>query len=473
MLFVESQSLRQSVDARTRMALLERLQEKGLTPLIRSTRMSCFEQALLAPDRADEMEREVAQWTEEEEERRYIRGDVFCFEDFVLFLIFGDEDSEALGVRAGIVYGAEMLEPEKKLDAFCRNVSDALEALRDGASSDDQDATAEWEARESRAVASLGRFSAAHENAPSANAGARTESSSQRAIELLEDIEARRLLHRIRESQSEGRVSEILSGVENEAATASLINRMADAGLLRREVQVSCRQTSRSIFRLPSPDALAVITASGATCSECGTAIADEKIEDLVKPTEIASQLLEDGSWLTTRIYSSLRELGVPEKEIAIAPPSAEGESLLMVNVSNAPFLFVLRDGDVTATQARHALGKQLETDATHLVVVASGKIQDEARVRLREHARRRARGGGDVEVILIEGVDAAEELRRAFERVSQKSLAGELSALDASLGLSVGFIVAARFKLMQKAGALKDLDESAVGALAGSLREF
>ncbi|HEX8890826.1 MAG TPA: hypothetical protein VF779_16870 [Pyrinomonadaceae bacterium] len=473
MLFVESKSLKQYVDARARMSLLEKLQEKGLTPLIRSTRMSCFEQALLGPDRADEMEREVAHWTEEEDERRYIRGDVFCFEDFVLFLIFNDDEAEAEGVRAGIVYGAEMLEPEKKLDGFCRNVSDALEATRGGASSNGEHAIAEWEARESRAVASLGRFSAAQGDAPSANVSARTESSSQRAVELLEDIEARRLLHRIRESQAEGRVSEILSGVENEAATASLISRMADAGLLRREVLVSCRQTSRSIFRLPSPDALAVITASGATCSECGTAIADEKIEDLVKPTEIASQLLEDGSWLTTRIYSSLRELGVPDKEIAIAPPSAEGESLLMVNISNAPFLFVLRDGDVTVTQARHALGKQLETDATHLVVVASGKIQDEARVRLREHARRRARGGGDVEVILIEGVDAAEELRRAFERVSQKSLAGELSALDASLGLSVGFIVAARFKLMQRTGALKDLAESAVGALAGSLREF
>ena len=75
--------------------------------------------------------------------------------------------------------------------------------------------------------------------------------------------------------------------------------------------------------------------------------------------------------------------------------------------------------------------------------------------------------------MILIEGVDASEELRRAFERVSQRALAGELSALDASLGLSMGFIVATRFKLMQKTGALKDLAESAVGALAGSLREF
>jgi hypothetical protein len=473
MLFVESKSLRQNVDVGTRLALLEKLQEKGLTPLIRSTRMSCYEQSLLGPDRADEMEREVAAWTEREDERTYIRGDVFCFEDFVLFLIFGDEEEEA-SLRAGIVYGAEMLEPEKKLDAFCRNVSDALAATRGSAGNNGESNDAEWEARESRAVASMGRFSAGgQESNTHANTGARTESSSQRAVELLEDIEARRLLHRIRESQAEGRVSEILSGVENEAATSSLINRMADAGLLRREVLVSCRQTNRSLFRLPSPDALAVITASSAMCSECGTAIADEKIEDLVKPTEMAAQLLEDGSWLTTRIYSSLRELGVPEKEIALAPPSAEGESLLMVNISNAPFLFVLRDGDVTVTQARHALGKQLETDATHLVVVASGKIQDEARERLREHARRRARGGSDVEVILIEGVDAAEELQRAFERVSQKSLAGELSALDASLGLSVGFIVAARFKLMQKTGALKDLAESAVGALAGSLREF
>jgi hypothetical protein len=168
-----------------------------------------------------------------------------------------------------------------------------------------------------------------------------------------------------------------------------------------------------------------------------------------------------------------LRELGIPEKEITVGPTSDDGEAHMMVNVCNAPFLFVLRDGDVTAAHARHALIKQIETEARHLVVVASGKIQDDARERLREHARRRVRVGSDVEMILIEGVDASDELRRTFERVSQRALAGELSALDTSLGLSVGFIVATRFKLMQKEGALKDLAESAVGALAGSLREF
>lgn len=474
MLFVESRTLKQSVKSGARMALLERLQEKGLTPLIRSTRLSCYEQALLGLDRVEEMESAVAAWTETEDDRLYVRGDVFCFDDYVLFLIFGNERDEVTGVRAGIVYGTEMLEPLKKLEAFCRNVSEAIEAgrgVRSGDSVDDDDA--EWAAREQRVGANPGRFTEAHESDFSGAARVRGEAGPSRAAELLEDVEARRLLHRIRESQTEGRVSEILSGVENEAASASLINRMADAGLLRREVLVSCRKKGRSLFRLPSPDALGVITASNATCSECGTTIADEKIEDLVKPTETAAQLLEDGSWLTTRIYATLRELGVPGKEITVGPTSEDGEVHIMVNVCNEPFLFVLRDGDVTAAQARHALTMQMDVEAKHLVMVASGKIQEEARVRLREYARRRAHAGSDVEVILIEGVDASEDLRRAFDRVSQRALAGELSALDTSLGLSVGFIVAARFKLMQKTGALKDLAESAVGALAGSLREF
>jgi hypothetical protein len=471
MLFIESKTLNRSVDAAMRLGLLEKLQEKGLTPLIRSTRLSCYEQALLGPDRVSEMERALISWTETEEERAYIRGDVFCFEDFVLFLIFGNDESEAAGMRAGIVYGTDMLEPMKKLDAFCRNVSDALEAGRKESDNRAEDET-DWQQREPRVTAAHGRKLFGQE-ADSSAPGRRNSTEYPRAVELLEDIEARHLLRRIRESQAEGRVSDILSNVENEARSVSLINRMTDAGLLRREVQVSCRKNGRSLFRLPSPDALNVITASNATCSECGTAIADEKIEDLVKPTETAAKLLEDGSWLASRIYASLRELGVPEKQIIIGSTSEEGEAYMMVSVCDEPFLLVLRDGDVTVAQARHALARQIETEAAHLVVISSGKIQDEARVRLREHARRRARSGSEVEVILIEGVEAADELRLAFERVSQNALAGELSQLDTSLGLSVGFIIATRFRLMQHTGALKDLAESAVGALAGSLREF
>ncbi len=472
MLFIETKTSGRGVESGVRLALLEKLQEKGLTPLIRSTRLSCYEQALLGPDRVAEMEREVAAWTEGEDDRAYVCGDVFCFEDFALFLLFGDDDDEASGMRAGIVYGAEMLEPMKKLDAFCRNVSDALEAVSAAGNGGGGPKETEWQRREPpRLMTESARFGGPENG--TASGGGTNEAAGARAIEMLEDAEVRRMMRRVSESQAEGRVSEILSNVEDEAATASLIRRMADAGLLRREVLVSCRKKGRAIFRLPSPDALNVITATNAVCSECGTAIADEKIEDLVKPTEAASRMLEDGSWLASRVHSSLRELGVPERQIVTARAAEDGEAHIMVSVCDEPFLLVLRDGDVTAAQARHALAAQAETEAAHLVVIASGKIQDEARVRLRERARRRSRGGDEVEVLLIEGVDTGEELGRAFERVSRNALANELSALDASLGLSAGFVVATRFRLMQRAGALKDLAESAVGALAGSLREF
>ncbi len=320
MLFIESRTSKRSVEVGKRLGVLEKLQEKGVAPLIRSTRLSCYEQALLGPDRVAEMEREVASWEETEDDRTYIRGDVFCFEDFVLFLIFGNDEDETAGMRAGIVHGAETFEPMKKLDAFCRNVSDSLEATHGESSSGELDEMPEWQQREPRVMATLGR-KAAEATSDSSTSSRRNEAGQSRAVELLEDVEARRLLRRIRESQTEGRISEIVSGAENEAAVVSLINRMADAGLLRREVQVSCRKKGRSLFRLPSPDALNVITASNATCSECGTAIADEKIEDLVKPTETAAELLEDGSWLASRVVASLRELGVPEKQIATGRP--------------------------------------------------------------------------------------------------------------------------------------------------------
>lgn len=477
MLFVETKIAELSADGAMRILLLEKLQEKGLTPLIRTSRLNCYEQALLGPDRVKEMERAVSAWVETEEGALYTRGDVFCVEDFAHFLVFGSEDDELTGMRAGIIYGTETTEPERKLDTFCRYVRDALDSARIGATIGDtaQD-NAEWHRREPREHAGWTRFAARggqDNGASGVREGVSGGVERLLATEAIEDIGARRFLRRISEAQSEGRVAELLAADETKT-TESLINRLADVGLLRREVLVSCRKEGRALFRLPSPDALAVITSSNAMCSECGTAIADEKVEEMIAPTDTAAVLLADGSWLVNSLRAVLRRLGVPENQVTVAPASGEGEAQVMVNICNEPFLFVLREGDVTAANARRALDKQIETEAAHLVVIAMGKIQDDGRVRLREHARRRARSGSEVEVILAEGMDAAfTELQHAFDRVSQRALAEELSALDTSLGFSVGYMIATRFRLMQRPGALKDLAESAVGALAGSLREI
>jgi len=485
MLFIETRTAQMSADGAMRILMLEKLQEKGLTPLIRSARLHCFEQALLSPDRVKEMERAISARTETEEGALYVRGDVFCFEDIVLYLIFGDEDRNDQGLRAGIVYEAETAAPLLSLDSFCRNVRDALEATRTSSSNSNGSSAGEngkaqaeditWREVKPHGVGDhLARFTEGRTGEAS-DARKETNMERQRAVELLEDAGARRYLWRIRESQATGSSGGAdAQDAETEAGTEALVGKLSDAGLLRREVVVSCRKVGRSLFRLPSPDALGVITASNATCSECGAKIADEKVDELIVPTEAASTLLENGSWLSTRLYSVLRSLGIPESRIAVGPSSSDGETHMMADVSGEAFLFVLRDGDMTAAHARRALEKQVETEAPHLVVVATGKIQDEARIRLREHARRRARGGSEVEVLLVEGVNAAiNELQHAFERVSQRALAEELCALDGALGFSIGHMISTRFRLMQKQSALSDLAESAVGALAGSLREI
>lgn len=472
MLFVERKISERSVEPGQRLALLERLQERGLVPLIRSTRLHCYETALLGSERASEMESSLA--AEVSDDGPYVRGDIFCFEEFALFLVFEEDEAEQRGMRAGIVYEAGLEDARKELDAFCRNVSEALIGVGSGSLGPDALESIEWREQQGpEELPSVAGFAAGERAAPVA-AGGSVPPEASLAAELLEDTAARRLLRRIREAHADARVPELLLSLKGRAETEGLIRRLAEAGLLRREVVISCRQSERALFRLPTPDALSVITASNAICSECGANIADEKIEELVVPTAMAATLLEDGSWLLNRVRSILVQLGIPERQISAGPIAAQGEAYMLAGVCREPFLFILKDGDVTGAHARQALGKQTETEAPHLVVIATGKIHDEARQRLREHARRRSRSESQVEVLLIEGVETASgELRQAFERVSTRTLTEELSMLDASLGLSAGRMMTTRFRLMERSGALKDLAASAVGALAGSLPEF
>ena len=66
-----------------------------------------------------------------------------------------------------------------------------------------------------------------------------------------------------------------------------------------------------------------------------------------------------------------------------------------------------------------------------------------------------------------------AAELQPAFERVTAKSISEELWELDTSLGMSAGHLIATRFRLMHRPGALRDLAASAAASMSGSLHEF
>jgi hypothetical protein len=268
-----------------------------------------------------------------------------------------------------------------------------------------------------------------------------------RASELLEDGSVRSFLRRVQELRREGYSPRRLFA---EAGGGMVpVDEMLDAGLLEREVRVSCRKSGHALFDLPSPDSLAAITISKARCSLCAAPVADELVEEALNPTRLAVALLENGGWLADRVYRVVRSLGVPESEIAAGPASQHGESYMAANVCGNSFLFATRDGELTPAFARRVAETVAETETTHLIVVAAGAVEDEGRMRLYEFAWRRARDGQDLGITIVEGTAGARaEIERAFETALRRELSHRLFGLDPALGLPASDFVLDWFRL-------------------------
>jgi hypothetical protein len=447
MLFLESKTLNYAVDVNGRTRLLQELQEREIVPLIRSHRLRCFEDVLLGVDHVMEMEKSLASATESTLGEPFVVGDLFCFQDYIFFLVFENDDDAAF-LRAGIVYQARTSEPFRKLDSFCHEVQNLLVSSyqQNGASFPD------WKTS-TPAMPQGFRTFVERQDGDSLYTSMRKETMSKRVIAAsnLDDESARVFLRTARNAHQEGYAAKLLTG--NTDSEHVPIQRLEDAGLVEREVQISCRKTGHALFRLPNPHALAVVTVSDATCSECGAPVADENVEEVIAPTQLASSLLEDGSWLVSRLHFLLREMGVPEREIAVGPAEGTGYGQLMANISGESFLMVTRDGDLTPAFARWAIDLEIDTEASHLVIVATGRIHKEAGVLLQNHSRRRVSGGQDFEMIIADdAATAGRELEAALERVSQRVVAEQLCVLDNSIGFSVSRLVLKRFQLLRAA---------------------
>jgi hypothetical protein len=452
MLFLETKALNHPVDGNARTRLLQELQDEGLTPLIRSTRLRFFEDVLPGVDRISELESALSSGADSTIGEPFVRGDLFCFHDYILFLVFDDEPS----VRAGIVYEPHTPEPFRKLDSFCDDVRNLLRM------DDERRDFPQWQSGKPTMPQGFRTF-VEKQDADSLYTSLRKETMSKRilAASKLEDERARVFLRTARNAHEEGYAAKLLTG--NTESAQVPIQRLEDVGLVEREVQISCRKTGHALFRLPNPHALAVVTVSDATCSECGAPVADENVEEVIAPTQLASSLLEDGSWLVSRIHFLMRELGVPEREIAVGPSEGTGYGQMMANISGESFLIVTRDGDLTPAFARWAIDLEIETEASHLVIVATGRIHREAGVLLQNHSRRRVSGGQDFEMIIADdAATAGRELESALERVSQRVVAEQLCVLDNSIGLSVSRLVLKKFQLTRTAATEPEQEDQA-----------
>ncbi|MDT5156173.1 MAG: hypothetical protein QOH51_530 [Acidobacteriota bacterium] len=480
MLLIQSNGLALSLTSGERLRFLDALAARGQSaPLIRSARQRFFQ--MLAAQGSDgafdaaaasKLERECAARLESKGDAAYVPGELFCMGDCVLTLVFGESADE--GLSASVVYSVETAEPLAKLERFCRDVREALAEMREDVEGETQGEQGKmegepspespkqppadlplWQTRRGSSPNGLARFMALQPvEFVRAAAALRGGRELTRASELLEEQAVRHFLRRVQEMRREGYTPRRLFSEAGTLGTIS-VERMLDAGLLEREVRVSCRKSGHALFDLPTPDSLAAITISKAKCSQCAAPVADEVIEETINPSRLAVSLLEDGRWLTNRIYKIIRTLGIPDSEIASGPASSHGESYLAVDVCGNSFLFVTRDGDLTPAFSRRVAEIVEETEATQLVVVITGAAEDEGRLRLYEFAWRRARDGHDLGTTLVEGLSGARaQIERSFEMAVRRELSHKLFTLDAALGFSAGNFVLDWFKLAKASGA-------------------
>lgn len=457
MLFIQSNNLAFSVSADERLRLLAALRTDAHPPLIGSLRQRCYELLLAERDETAAGETMTALARQHSMSQTaqpggaYLPGELFCADDCIFFLVFGA--GAAAELSAGVIYSIATTEPLNKLARFCQDVRAALDELRRSAQAASQTESADlpaWRASAHTSTQGLARFIATQ---PTDFAvAAKCRSSAQeivRASELLAAPTVRQFLRRVQEMRREGYTPRRMFAEASATAGVS-VRQMLAAGLLEREVRVSCRQSGHALFDLPTPDSLAAITISKAKCSLCAAPVADEVIEETINPTRLAVMLLSDGHWLINRVYKIIRALGLPDSEIATGPVSAHGESYLAADVCGQSFLFVTKDGDLTPAFSRRIAETVTETAATRLVVVITGTVEDEGRLRLYEFTWRRARDGQDLDTTISAGLDHAQaEIARAFERAIHHELARQLCTLDAALGLSAGSFVLNWFKLL------------------------
>jgi hypothetical protein len=439
MLLLLSTRSDQELTSGNRLALLDRLESKGLRPVIRATRRTVFEQLSALPDAGSRMERLVSARIDRRKDELYLRGELFCFEDYALFLVFDEARIGIRGLQAGIVYTPDCQNADRKLEVFCRNVQEALESQNSETPPILRDGFGGW-----IPIEVAGAESATASSGPVGYSAERI-----RALGLLDEPAARRFLQHLCEAYADGRVVELLFRTGSETTTGPLVRSLAEAALVRKEILVSCRRRNRPLFRLPSPEALGQITSSDAVCSECGVKLADERFDELIIPTPAATELLNDGSWLESRIRNVIRSLGVPDANVESNSPEDSMFREIMVDLFGELFLICVFDGDVTLADTRTIHSRLSGTNANDMIVIATGRIHEDARIRLVDHSAQRAALRQPLNISLVEGVDdLASNLEQLFNEASERAVVRILFPLDRSLGFSTGHLLASRFQL-------------------------
>jgi hypothetical protein len=152
-------------------------------------------------------------------------------------------------------------------------------------------------------------------------------------------------------------VEDVARKVAKTESTKSKVEVLVNEKLLSREYAVICRQTSNQVNRVKSMEVLERMREHEVQCS-CGRPIADELVQELYSPSPVLQKLLNQSYWLTARLVSALRRLGVADDRILLNLQEGPEEIDTFVDLEGSLLMFELKDNEFSMGHAYPFAGR-------------------------------------------------------------------------------------------------------------------
>jgi len=147
-----------------------------------------------------------------------------------------------------------------------------------------------------------------------------------------------------------------------------------ESNLLSTEYVVICKKTSNQINRVRDHATIDKVAEAGLICS-CGRPINEERIEELLVPTDILHKMLNQSFWTTVRLVRSLREIGVLDENILLNLREGADEIDAFINLDGVLLMVELKDSEFSMGHAYPFAGRISQYKPVYALIVSTQGI--------------------------------------------------------------------------------------------------
>src|SRR5436853_349959 len=227
-------------------------------------------------------------------------------------------------------------------------------------------------------------------------------------------------------------------------AVAGRLGELRTLGLIQSEYVIVCSRTGNAVLRTDDPNKLQKMAPDWMKCA-CGRPLNEERVDQVIVPTDRATALNDKGRWMTTLATAILPKLGISREQVII-DASPQGTDIVL-DLSGDLVLVVLKDHEFNLADAYAFNAKVSRIKAAEGVIVSNEGLSGDAKKLVQEElGPQRARITDPVRITFVEGVQAFEhELGRVVERRRRQYFLRALGDLATIQGLNIGQLALAK----------------------------